>query len=102
MATPSDRCAILINREGDLYRTSPSKTTKPERKMTNIDQKAVVCTSGGRTDWSLYSRKGEAELEKVDLQAGHEYAPMDVYIGPRTIEKHFQAAPILDRWAGIH
>lgn len=70
--------------------------------MTNTDQKAVVCTSGGRADWALYSRKGEAELEKLDLQAGCEYVPMDVYIDPGTIRKHFQAAPILDRWAGIH
>ncbi len=101
MATPSDRCAILIDGEEDPYRISLSKTPKPKRKMTNID-KAVVCTSGGRTDWSLYSRKGEAELEKLDLQAGRKYVPMDVYIDTRTIKKHFQAAPIFDRWAGIH
>ena len=25
--------------------------------MTNTDQKVVVCTSGGRAGWSLYSRK---------------------------------------------
>lgn len=70
--------------------------------MTSTDQTAVVFTSGGRMERSLYSRKGEAELEKLDLQAGCDYVPMDVYIDPGTIKKHFQAAPILDRWAGIH
>lgn len=70
--------------------------------MTNIDQKKDVCVRRERTDWSLYSRTGEIELEKLDLQEGHEYVPMDVYIDPGTIKEHFQAAPILDRWAGIH
>ncbi len=70
--------------------------------MKSTDEKAVVCTSGGRTDWSLYSRKGEAELEKLDLQTGCEYVPMDLYIDPRTIEEHFQAASVLDRWARSH
>jgi hypothetical protein len=68
--------------------------------MTNSDQKAVVCTSGGRTDWPLYSRKGEAELKEYDLRAGREYLPMDVYVDPRAVKEHFQASPIFDRWAG--
>ena len=70
--------------------------------MTNTDQKADICASGDRMNWSKYIRKGQAELEKVDIQEGHEYLPMDVYVDPREKRAHFQSSPILERWKRMH
>jgi hypothetical protein len=70
--------------------------------MTNTKQNPIICTSGGHTDWTLHSLKSEAELEKLDRQAGHEYVPMDVFIDPRTMKEHFQDSSIRSRWTGIH
>ena len=70
--------------------------------MTNTDSNVVNCTSGGRTDWSLCSRKGAAKLEKLDSDAGREYVPMDVYVDAETMHEHFQASPINARLAGTH
>lgn len=53
-----------------------------------------------QTDPVLNFRIGEAELEKLDRQAGHQYLPMDVYIDPKT--EHFHASSIRNRWMKIH
>ena len=66
--------------------------------MTNSMQHTVTCTSGARVKWTLLSLKGEAEAEKLDRQAGHEYVPMDVFVDPGTMKEHFQASSISSRW----
>jgi hypothetical protein len=70
--------------------------------MTNTEQKADVCTNGGLRDWSEFSRKGQADLEKEDIQKGREYLPMDVYVDPRATTEHFHAPLIVERWKQMH
>ncbi len=70
--------------------------------MTNTMQNPIACTSRDHTDGTLYSLKDEAEVEKLDRQAGHEYLPMDVFVDPRTMKEHFQDSSIRARWIGIH
>ena len=53
-----------------------------------------------QTERVLGSFKGEAELEKLDRQSGHQYIPMDVYVDPQTIKERFQASSSRKRWAG--
>ena len=69
--------------------------------MTNT-MHPITCTSRDHQDWSLYSLEGEAELEQLDRQAGHDYLPMDVYVDPRTVKEHFQVSSIRVRWRRIH
>jgi hypothetical protein len=69
--------------------------------MTNTTQ-PITCTSRDQKDWSLYSLEGEAELERLDRQAGHDYLPMDVYVDTRTVKEHFQDSSIRARWTRIH
>jgi hypothetical protein len=69
--------------------------------MTNRTQ-PITCTSRDQKDWALYSLEGEAELERLDRQAGHDYLPMDVYVDPRTVKEHFQDSSIRARWIRIH
>ena len=45
--------------------------------------------------------KGESELEYLDRSAGHQYIPMDVYIDPNTMEEHFHASSIRNRWLKV-
>jgi hypothetical protein len=69
--------------------------------MTNT-MHPITCTSRDHKDRSLYSLEGEAELEQLDRQAGHDYLPMDVYVDPRTVKEHFQDSSIRVRWRRIH
>ena len=46
-----------------------------------------------QTGWVLDTFKGEVELEK----SGRQYIPMDVYVDPKTIKKHFHASSIRKR-----
>ena len=70
--------------------------------MTNAMQNPIDCTSRDQNDWSLHSLEVEAELVKLDRQAGHEYVPMDVFVDPRTMKEHFQDSSIHARWSRIH
>jgi len=70
--------------------------------MTRSEHKPVICTSGDPKDSALGSLKSKAELEKLDIQEGHEYVPMDVYIDLPEEEEHFRASSILSRRGGIH
>ncbi|MCG6860216.1 MAG: hypothetical protein LJE70_02875 [Chromatiaceae bacterium] len=70
--------------------------------MTDIKHNSIACTGRDHTDWSLYSLGGEAELEGLDRDAGHDYLPMDVYVDPRTVAEHFQDSSIRARWRRIH
>jgi hypothetical protein len=62
----------------------------------------IDCTKRDHTDRSLYSLDGEAEMEGLDREAGHDYFPMDVYVDPRTVKEHFQDSLIRARWKRIH
>lgn len=70
--------------------------------MTSTSQNPVTCPSGAHTCWNLCSLKGEAELEKLDREAGHEYVPMDVFVDPRTMKEHFQGSSVRARWKDVH
>ena len=61
--------------------------------MTNTKQHSAVCTGMLQTGWVLDTFKGEVELEK----SGRQYIPMDVYVDPKTIKKHFHASSIRKR-----
>jgi len=67
--------------------------------MTNTKQRSAICTGMSQTERDLGSFKGEAELEKLDRQSGHQYIPMDVYVDPQTIKERFQASSSRKRWA---
>lgn len=66
--------------------------------MTSIKKKTVLDTDGSLTNWSMHSTEIEAELEKLDRKAGHQYVPMDVYLDTGTINEHFHVSSICDRW----
>jgi len=70
--------------------------------MTNAMQNPIDRTSRDQNDWSLHSFEVEAELEKLDRQAGHDYVPMDVFVDARTRKEHFQSSSIRSRWSRIH
>lgn len=70
--------------------------------MTNAKKNPIDCTSRDRNDWSLNSFEVEAELGKLDRQAGHDYVPMDVFVDSRTLKEHFQKTSIQDRWSAFH
>ena len=70
--------------------------------MTYSMQDLVDCTGRDHTEWSPYSLNREAELERLDREAGHDYLPMDVFVDPRTVKEHFQDSSIRDRWRRIH
>lgn len=70
--------------------------------MTNTIQNRTGCTSRDHREWFLYSLEVEAELERLDREAGHDYVPMDVFVDPRTVKEHFQASSLRARWAKIH
>ena len=70
--------------------------------MTYSMENLVDCTGTGQTDWSLYSLDREAELERLDREAGHDYLPMDVFVDPRSVKEHFQDSSIRARWRRIH
>ena len=67
--------------------------------MTSINMKPIPGTDGDLTYWSMHSAEVEAELGKLDRQAGHQYVPMDVYLDPGTINEHFHVSSICDRWS---
>ena len=67
--------------------------------MTYSKENLVDCTGTGQTDWSLYSLDREAELERLDREAGHDYLPMDVFVDLRTMKEHFQDSAVRARWA---
>jgi len=62
----------------------------------------VVCTSGDRTNRSLYSPQAEAELETLDRRLGREYLPMDVYVDPEAVNERFDISSIRARWTRSH
>ena len=66
--------------------------------MTNSMRNTLTCTSGSHMKWTLLSLKDEAEAEKLDRQAGHDYVPMDVFVDPGTMKEHFLASSISTRW----
>jgi hypothetical protein len=70
--------------------------------MTNTVQNRMGCTSRDHKEWSLYSLEVEAELERLDREAGHDYVPMDVFVDPRMVKEDFQASSLRTRWAKIH
>jgi hypothetical protein len=66
--------------------------------MTNETQNPIDCAGGDHEDWPLHSLEAEAELEKLDRQAGHDYVPMDVFVDPTTRTEHFQSSSVRSRW----
>jgi hypothetical protein len=91
----------MFTAEG-LRSNSQSAASKRSVAMTYSTHINIDCTSGDQTDWSLYSLAGEAESERLDREAGHDYLPMDVYVDPRVMEEHFQASSIRARRRRIH
>ena len=69
--------------------------------MNYSTQNPIDCTSWDHTDWSRYSLEREAELERLDRKAGHDYLPMDVYVDARRVKEHFQVSSIHARWNRI-
>ena len=70
--------------------------------MTNSNPHSLIPRAGGRARGAWHTLVSEAELESMDRQAGRDYIPMDVYIDTGTIDEHFHAASICDRWTAIH
>ena len=70
--------------------------------MTNAVENPTAATCSERKAQTLYSLDGATELEETDHQAGREYLPMDVFVGPKTIKQHFQGSSIRNRSIGIH
>lgn len=70
--------------------------------MTNTMSNPVTRSRSYQQDWSLHSLEVEAELERLDRHAGHEYVPMDIYVNPGTMKEHFQYSSIRARWFRIH
>jgi hypothetical protein len=68
--------------------------------MVSMKQDQINCRRRDHRDWSLLSLEIEAELEKVDHDAGHAYIPMDVFVDKKTIRRHFQMASIRPRLEG--
>ena len=79
-----------------------SATARRTRKMTDAMQNPIDCNGRDQNDWSLHSFEVEAELGKIDRQAGHDYVPMDVFVDPRTRKEHFQSSSIRSRWSKFH
>ena len=69
--------------------------------MTNPEQNPIDCTSRDHNDWSQHSLEIEADLEKLDREAGRDYVPMDVFVDPTTRKEHFQSSSIRSRWSRI-
>ena len=59
--------------------------------MTNPCQKVVTSTVDG-----------DAKLGKLDRQEGYEYLPMNVFVDPETMKRHFQYSSNDAPWAGVH
>ena len=59
--------------------------------MTHIMQNSITGVSSAHTDWTSYSLNGE---EKLNPEIDHDYVPMNVYIDPLTMRKHFQGSSI--------
>ena len=70
--------------------------------MTRSLRKHTDSTIRSQADWIFYSLELESEVEEIDREIGRDYVPMDVFIDPRTIMKHFQASPIRARLKEIH
>jgi hypothetical protein len=70
--------------------------------MINARQNPIDCTARNQNDWFLHSCDVEAELEKLDRQAGHEYVPMDLFVAPETRKEHFESSSVSARWSRIH
>jgi len=70
--------------------------------MTDNTEDPISSKRKDETQESLFSLKVEADLEKLDRQADHEYVPMDVFVGPMGIKQHFDASSIRARWTEAH
>jgi len=70
--------------------------------MTNATKNRIFGARSGRVEQDLLSLEVEAELEKSDRQAGHDYLPMDVFVDPGAIKEHFQVSSICCRRTEIH
>jgi len=60
--------------------------------MTNTMHNSVTYTRRASTNWTLSSLKGE--VGKLNPEVDPDYVPMDVYIDPWTMKKHFQGSLI--------
>lgn len=60
---------------------------------------SIDCIKRDQRDRSLVSLKVEAELMRIDEDAGHEYIPMDVFVDSGTMKDHFQLSSIRARLA---
>jgi hypothetical protein len=70
--------------------------------MSSSTQNPISFTSRDQTGWSLLSLESEAEMEKLDREADHDYLPMDVFVDLRTRKQHFQESSVRARWTKIH
>ena len=68
--------------------------------MTKVTQHSTICSGMEQTDRVLYSCHGKTEHERSGNRTTHQYIPMDVYVDPETINKHFHASAIHDRRTG--
>ena len=70
--------------------------------MTDATENPISDKRKDEVEVTLCSLKVQAELEKLDRQAGHDYVPMDVFVNPRVIKQHFDASSIRARWTEAH
>lgn len=59
--------------------------------MTNSTQNPIAAASSEHETRTLYPHDGSAERQGVDREAGLEYFPMDVFVDPKTMRRHFRA-----------
>lgn len=75
-------------------------TTEEDQDMTSSTRNAIASNSPASTDADLFYLAGGDESEKIDRSADRDYLPMDVFVDPGTMKKHFQESSINERWIG--
>jgi len=70
--------------------------------MTKTIQNPIIASRSESKARSLCLLDRGAGLERSDHRAGREYLPMDVFVDPKTIRRHFQGASIRARWCRLH
>jgi len=70
--------------------------------MSNRAENVTAHSSGDYFDWTDFTLKEQADLERQDRRLGHEYIPMDIYVDLWGVIEHFQASSICPRRKASH
>ena len=64
---------------------------KAKRERVQMMQNPENSACSTQANWKLHSPEGEPKT--IIREIVNDYVPMDVYIDPQTIERHFQRSP---------